>query len=599
MPRYDRPPMTQPDHPPVSFVPLALLAVALPFLIAGSAPPTSTYFNQAVAFGGCGVWLLIWALTARPSLAAQPSSAPTKLLLVAGALLVAATLTSSTPWGQRLAPLACLVLAGALMHATAAATRAARLDDWATPLMTALLVAGLLSLVVGLVQVFWPELADGRLVSYPTIAGRAIGNMRQPNQLSTLLLWAAAAAVWLGVRERQPLAVTAVVLSALVFGVALTASRTGSVGVVLLALWGLVDRRLPRPVRGLLLAMLPLYALSWWGLEQWLSAHGVMYYGEDQLKKTLHGDPSSSRGKIWANTWDMICSHPWTGVGVGAYNFIWSMTPFPGRPVAFYDHSHNIVLQLAVESGVPMALVILGCTLAALWQARPALTVADDDRARGARTALFMLVMVGVHSLLEYPLWYVYFLLPAAMLAGWLTGLVPVRPAATTALAVSRLAGAWRSVWCATGALALAGSLWSTVEYGSVAVIFEPDLSWGEPAPLAQRMAKGQRSVLWGHHADYASVTMAAKPEEVFAQFERPLYHLADTRLLIAYARALLARGEIQKATHVAARLREFHNPASADFFAACEAPGAEPSATPFQCLPDPGLPAEALRPAP
>ena len=39
-------------------------------------------------------------------------------------------------------------------------------------------------------------------------------------------------------------------------------------------------------------------------------------------------------------------------------------------------------------------------------------------RARGARTALFMLVMVGVHSLLEYPLWYVYFLLPAAMLAG-------------------------------------------------------------------------------------------------------------------------------------------------------------------------------------
>jgi O-antigen ligase len=592
--------MTTADRPSVSFLPLALLAVAFPFLIAGSAPPTSTYFNQVVAFGGCGVWLLVWSLTARPSLAAQPASTATKLLLLAGALLVAATLTSGAPWGQRFAPLACLVLAGALMHATATATHAGRLDDWAAPLMTALLVAGLLSLVVGLVQVFRPELADGRLVSYPTIAGRAIGNMRQPNQLSTLLLWSAAAAVWLGVRERQPLAVMAAVLSALVFGVALTASRTGSVGVVLLALWGLVDRRLPKPVRGLLLAMLPLYAVSWWGLEQWLSAHGVMFYGEDQLKKTLHGDPSSSRGKIWANTWDMIRAHPWTGVGVGAYNFIWSMTPFPGRPVAFYDHSHNVVLQLAVESGVPMALVILGCTLAALWMARPALTVADDDTARGARTALFMLVMVGVHSLLEYPLWYVYFLLPAAMLAGWLTGLAPVRHAdAAPAPTLSRLAGAWRPVWCATGALALAGSLWSTVEYGSVAVIFEPELSWGEPAPLAERIAQGQRSVLWGHHADYASVTMAPKPEEVFAQFERPLYHLADTRLLIAYARALLARGEIAKASHVAARLREFHNPASAEFFALCDAPGAAPSATPFQCLPDPALPAEALRPKP
>mgnify|MGYP003582019836 FL=1 len=285
--------MTSPDHPPVSFLPLALLAVALPFLIAGSMPPTSTYFNQVVAFGGCGVWLLVWALTARPSLSSQPSSGATKLLLVAGALLVAAILTSSTPWGQRLAALACRGLAGALVHATGAATRAGRIDDWVTPLMTALLVAGLLSVVVGVVQVFRPELADGRLISFPTIAGRAIGNMRQPNQLSTLLLWAAAAAVWLGVRERQPLAVLAAVLSVLVFSVALTASRTGLVGVVLLALWGAVDRRLPSPVRWLLLAMLPLYALSWWGLEQWLSAHGVMFYGEDQLKKTLHGDPGS------------------------------------------------------------------------------------------------------------------------------------------------------------------------------------------------------------------------------------------------------------------------------------------------------------------
>ena len=583
--------MTAPAHPPVSFLPLALLAVALPFLIAGSAPPTSTYFNQVVAFGGCGVWLLVWALTARPSLAAQPASTSTKLLLLAGALLVAATLTSSAPWGQRLAPLACLLLACALMHATAAATRAGRLDDWVTPLMTALLVAGLLSVVVGVVQVFRPELAEARLVSFPTIAGRAIGNMRQPNQLSTLLLWAAAAAVWLSVRERQSPKVLAVVLGVLVFGVALTASRTGLVGVLLLALWGALDRRLPKPVRWLLVAMLPLYALSWWGLEQWLSAHGVMFYGEDQLKKTLHGDPSSSRGKIWANTWDMIVAHPWTGVGVGAYNFIWSMTPFPGRPVAFYDHSHNVVLQLAVESGLPLATVVLGCVGAALWMARAALTVEDDDAAHGARAALFMLTMVGVHSLLEYPLWYVYFLLPAAVLAGWLTGLAP-RSAAAPATP-SWLAEVWRPVWGMSGALALSGALWSTVEYASVAVIFEPELSWGEPAPLEERIARGRRSVLWGHHADYASVTMAAKPEEVFSQFERPLYHLADTRLLIAYARALVARGEIDRASHVAARLREFRNPASAEFFAACGTAGI----TPFQCLPDPGLRAEALRP--
>ncbi|MFM2347836.1 MAG: hypothetical protein RL654_2589 [Pseudomonadota bacterium] len=588
--------------PPLSadrnaFLPLALLAVALPFLIAGSAPPTSTYFNQALAFGGCGLWLMVWALGTRPGTAG--SSAATRWLLGVGVLLLLATALSSAPWGQRLAPLGCLLLGGALMHAVARSCRDGQGSDWTLPLMCALLTAGLLSVVIGAVQVFAPELADGRWVAFATTPGRAIGNMRQPNQLSTLLLWAAAAAVWLSLRERRPIVQLALVLAALVFGVAMTASRTGLVGVVLLALWGLLDRRLPAPVRGLLLAMLPFYALCWIGLEQWLASHGVMFYGDDQLKKTLHGDASSSRGRIWANTWALVQAHPWTGVGVGAFNFVWSMTPFPGRPVAFFDHSHNLPLQLAVESGLPLAGAVLAGVAWGGWRARRALVDADEDRARDARTALFMLVMVGVHSLLEYPLWYVYFLLPAMMLAGWLTGSVPASGASATSREVApgwrlRL-GPW--LWSVTGALALVASVWSTVEYWTVSVIFEPELSFGQAEPLSARIERGRRSVLWGHHADYARATMARTPEEVFDAFDRPLHHLADTRLMMAYARALEGRGETARAAHVAARLREFRNPASADFFSVCDAPGSDRRPTPFQCLPDPALPAALMRP--
>jgi O-antigen ligase len=588
--------------PPLSadrnaFLPLALLAVALPFLIAGSAPPTSTYFNQALAFGGCGLWLMVWAMGTRPGTAG--SSAATRWLLGVGVLLLLATALSSAPWGQRLAPLGCLLLGGALMHAVARSCRDGHGSDWTLPLMCALLTAGLLSVVIGAVQVFAPELADGRWVAFATTPGRAIGNMRQPNQLSTLLLWAAAAAVWLSLRERRSIVQLALVLAALVFGVAMTASRTGLVGVVLLALWGLLDRRLPAPVRGLLLAMVPFYALCWVGLEQWLASHGVMFYGDDQLKKTLHGDASSSRGRIWANTWALVQAHPWTGVGVGAFNFVWSMTPFPGRPVAFFDHSHNLPLQLAVESGLPLAGAVLAGVAWAGWRARRALVDADEDRARDARTALFMLVMVGVHSLLEYPLWYVYFLLPAMMLAGWLTGSVPasVEPARPPAAAPGwrlRL-GPW--LWSVTGALALVASVWSTVEYWTVSVIFEPELSFGQAEPLSARIERGRRSVLWGHHADYARATMAKAPEEVFDAFDRPLHHLADTRLMMAYARALEGRGETARAAHVAARLREFRNPASAEFFSVCDAPGSDRRPTPFQCLPDPELPAALMRP--
>jgi O-antigen ligase len=577
----------------LSLRPMAWVAVALPFLVAGSVSPTSTYFNQVIAFGGCAMWLLVWALGVRAPDGIRPVATATRGLIGVGMLLALATLLPGAPWGQRLSPLACLLLAGALLHASAAATRAGRLDDWVVPLALALMVAGLLSVGVGAVQVFAPELADGRWVAVPTIAGRAIGNMRQPNQLSTLLLWSAAATVWLSVRQRQPVGVLAVLLALLVFGVALTASRTGLVGVLLFGLWALVDRRLPMAVRVVMGLMLPLYALSWWGLDRWLSAHDIMFYGEDQLKKTLHGDASASRGAIWRNALALIGQHPWTGVGVGAFNFVWSMTPFPDRPVAFFDHTHNLVLQLAVESGVPLTVLVLGGAVWALWRGRAGLTVADDDSARGARTALFMLVMVGVHSLLEYPLWYTYFLMPAALVAGWYTGSVPVEVPSLPAAEAGRRS-AWPALWAVAGALAVVGSLWSTVEYLRVAVIFEPELAAGEPAPLAERIATGRRSVLWGHHADYALVTMAPEPQTVFDAFERPLYHLADTRLLMAYARALAARGELERATDVAARLREFRNPLSREFFAAC---GAASGGTPFQCLPDPGLPADALRP--
>lgn len=610
---------------------LGLLAAGLPMLIASSTSPTSTFFNQWFAAFGMGAWLLWWARGQRGTVVTRPGMA-VWLLLLALLLLAAAELISPAPLGQRLIPAGCLLLAVVLAAASARSARSSDESAWLTPLMLALLGAGLASVLVSLIQVFVPELADGLLVAYPTTPGRAIGNMRQPNQLSTLLLWACAAAVWAGVRWRWGLGTLAGVLAALVLAVLLTASRTGTVGVGLLALWGLIDNRLPRRVRLLMLLALPLYGLGWWGMEQWSAQSGNVFYGDDQIKKTLHGDPSSSRGRIWANTLAMIAAHPWRGVGAGAFNFIWTMTPFADRPVAFFDHSHNLPLQLAVESGIPFALVVLGALGAAGWFGRHALLSADEARARTSRAVLFMLVMIGVHSLLEYPLWYVYFLLPAALLAGWYVGAgdaarhapgpidseiadaydswightqpMPREPIAQVQHShwpswseMRPSPYAWRG-YLAVGWLTLMLSAWTLAEYWTVMVIFDPAKSIGEPAELDVRIERGQRSVLFGHHADYAAVTMAERPELEFDRFERPLYHLLDTRIMMAYARALAARGELERARHVAARLREFHNPASDSFFAPCQSrePGA---ALAFQCGADPKLLPQWLNPDP
>lgn len=592
------------------------MAVALPLLLAGSLSPSSTFFNQVTATLGWSV-LLIFAAplaggsgwSARSVGALQAWLGSLGWLWLALVVLMLGIAVSSTPWGQRLAPLACVGLALAVSGALAGGSGGAS----GPQVLAALLLAGLLSGAVGWVQVFVPEAANGWLIAHPTAEGLAIGNIRQPNQLSTLLLWACAAAVWWALERGWRWGVLAGVLAVLVFTVVLTASRTGVVGVGMLALWGLLDRKLPGKARVLLVAAPVFYALTWWGMNTWAHAVGHAFHGGERMTATMHGYGSDSRLTTWRNTLDLIAMQPWTGVGFGAYNFAWTFTAFPGRSTAFFDHSHNLLLQLAVELGLPLASLIVALLLASLASARAGLVAADLRVARSARTALFMLAVVGVHSLLEYPLWYAYFLLPTAALWGWYCGLArkaaaqasePAAPApgpghrpegaATPAAPVvaQAVAGPWAWGLALAGALSLAGSAYALFDFWRVATIFETKIP-GAQVPLSLRIERGREGWLFGQHAEYARVTMAEQPEQVIAHFERPLFHLIDTRLMIAYAKALAGRGELAKARQVAARLREFNKPDAEEFFAEC---GPRPEA--FQCGPDPRLPYQALWPA-
>ena len=151
-----------------------------------------------------------------------------------------------------------------------------------------------------------------------------------------------------------------------------------------------------------------------------------VFGGETRFGKG--GDISSSRFGIWSNTMALIAAHPWVGVGFGEFNFAWSLTPFPNRPVAFFDHTHNLSLQFAVELGLPLAPLVLALLGWALWRALAPRSARPRRRRRrlpGLRAAFVMVLMIAVHSQLEYPLWYAYFLLPTA----FAFGLCLVRPA--------------------------------------------------------------------------------------------------------------------------------------------------------------------------
>ena len=581
----------------------ATLAIAVPTLIAYNVPPSATFFNQAAAFIGWGVFLVLVALGV--SERAWPRSRGSLALLAALAILVVAAVTASVfdhaPWPLSLSAAGTIVAAMLAVAVGAVASRAGLGERAFEAVCIGLVVAGVASSAIGLIQVFLPHLPDGAWIAEASIPGRATGNVRQPNHLSSLLLWSMAAAVWLG--ERRPAWRVALWAGAVLFAevIVLSASRTGLVGMFVLTAWGVLDRRLSRRTRIFLMAAPVLYGVLW-GVST--LAAGATHQAFEGAKR-MSGSGlyvSYSRYKIWDNALSLIAMHPWLGVGFGEFNFAWSLTPFPNRPVAFFDHAHNLMLQFGAELGVPLTLIVCGLIGYAMWAAlRNALASGRDDDADAtapmARAAFVMVFMVAVHSMLEYPLWYSYFLLPAA----FVFGLCLERPDAREALlAIGGRGDTTRPFVLASMVLVLGGAL-SLWDYARVVVIFEPP---ADAAPLDQRIADGRKSVFFGHHADYAAGTVAEHPGKVIHAFDRATHFLLDTRIMMAWANALEERGEDDKARWVAARLKEFHNEASEAFFAVCDPanvrvaaanaaasaafagkPAPSPAPTPFQCL--------------
>lgn len=539
-----------------------ILAVGAPLLVATSAVPDSVLHNQLIAVLGWGVWLGLCG----PSDAHRTLSDRLNQLLVSLCLaLLAGASWIGGQFGASLVICAGLAIAGLASTVTASQAVAFAGAFW---------LVGICSAIIALIQYFAPSMADGWFIAINSSPGRAVGNVRQPNHLATALICAIVWSAWLLQTKRLHARWAVVSIAAMVFAVTLSASRTGALSLGVLVVWGAVDRALPRPARWTLAITPLIYLLVWAGLTAFSSLDQTRFYGAERLQ--ADGDISSSRFAIWRNALALIAMHPWTGVGWGNFNFAWTFTPFPDRPVAFFDHTHNAVLQLAVELGLPATAAVLGLLGWALWRARGAWAAGAQGAQHPARAALAMLAVLAVHSLLEYPLWYAYFLLPAAWALGMFLGSAPAFATRGSAHS-SALGGAGALAFRLAGTLAIVGAAYAAWDHRRIEAIFVPP---PDAPPLKARIAEGRKSWLFGHHADYAAVT--AEPRDVHLErFRRPLHQLVDVRLLIAYIEALRANGRDTEALYAAQRLREFRRPDAQAYFKDCTA---ENPAPPFQC---------------
>ena len=524
------------------------LAAALPPLLAFNQTPAATLYNQLLALAVWGLALTVWAWSTpgwRAGLK-SPAAIGLALLLVAP---MSSVLWRSLPASLGLsatavigAGLAVLLLAQGL--SAEGRLRAAEAFCWG------LVATGLVTVVICIVQVFLPASADGLFIARSGVVGSAVGNLRQPNHLASLMMWSSIAAVFVTERRGWRVALTPLLLL-FVFTVVLSASRTGYIGIAMLALWGVFDRKLSRSARLNLLATPLMLGACWWLMSMWSAESGHAFRAASRMSE---GAGSPSRLAILRDAWALTTANPWLGVGWGEFNFAWSLTPFPTRPIAFFDHTHNLPAQLAVELGLPWAgavLALLGWALLKAW--RGAWHAQDDASLR--RAALMIVLTIGLHSLLEYPLWYAYFLLPACFALGL----------ALPADDQAKPAGS--GPWPVLGVLLIAGSAFAVWDFQRIVAIYAPS---EDAVPLHQRIATGQRSPLFSHQADYAAATTAPPGALAAAAAKRTAFSLIDARLLMHWSRSLEATGDLDGARYLADRLREFRNPTGDTWFAAC-----------------------------
>jgi hypothetical protein len=418
--------------------------------------PWVTWHSEAVVFAGVAIVSLAALASRQPGTAEGPIGVPSVVLPFAALFalaLVQWSLGILTFGGDAVAiglyvALAVLCAASGYTVAPPTADGTARAHACAGALAWTWLAAGLLSCVIALAQAFDVWTHAGWILRMPDLR-RPGGNVGQPNHLASILVLAYASGLYLLARKRiQPLAL-GLLGGMLAIGLGATESRMGALALaVLLGWWAwrrpAVAPHAPARLTWMLAVPAALLFAGWPSVLKLADLLGV-----DAAHRFTYG---TSRPELWLQLLGASWQHPLAGWGMlevaEAHNAV-AHAYGNGYPLSY---AHLLPLDIALWVGWPAAVVLCGAALVWLWRRlRP---VPDAL----AWFALAVLLVLGVHSMLEFPFAYSYFLAPCVFLLGMVQGARGDRSVVT----MPRRAGL---AACAAFTALLA---WSAVEYVAI-----------------------------------------------------------------------------------------------------------------------------------
>jgi hypothetical protein len=467
-----------------------------------------------------------------------------------------------------------------------------RLMPW---LVSAWIVAAVISSVLGVLQYLDMASALSPWVNQPAFKGDAFANLRQRNQFASLtsiglvaLLSASYALLRVEGkphagrfnRQRYTVAAALVLLNVLAIGAACSMSRTAVlqwVVVSVLALlwaWRQNARRTQNAQNGRvaqeeqsaeveqsrqdmhsnfawhgLVLSAPLLLLLWSFVMPLLAQQITGQQGANLALRVAgaSGDYGvcGSRSVLWTNVWQLIVQKPLLGWGWGETDLAHFLTLYKGQRFCdILDNAHNLPLHLALEFGVPLAACVLLCVVSWVWLRKP-----WQEREIWRVMTWGVLLVVGLHSLLEYPLWYGPFQMAVGLSVGLLWG-KPNDDHTTT-----HHNEAW-SLFVAS--VFFVTCLYAAWDFNRVSQIYKP-VAQRDPIYSSNPLAYAKQSWLFRNQAEFAELTLqpltASNAQAVYDQAQRVVHYSPETRVvqrLIDSARLL---GHDDEADHWALRL--------------------------------------------
>jgi O-antigen ligase len=513
---------------------IVLLCVALPWLNPFASSPSTAVIPLLVSWmmAACALLAVVELPLAKPRWTRVE-------VVVCGVLL--AWLAASLLWVPQVVDRALTMgLVASLMCVwlmAAVGRRAAADESLLRWLVAGLLAAAVISAVLGVLQYLGLARELSPWVNQP-LKGDAFANLRQRNQFASLTsLGLVALLGWVAARAKSHSmtpkcwALAFAVLNVLAAGVACSVSRTGAVQWalvgVLMAAWGWRsakrDAALGKGLVWLALAA-PVLVAVWSVVMPWLALQTTGEWGASMILRVTGQaqDYAACGGRrvLWANVLTMIAQHPWLGWGWGETDYAHFMTGYSSmRFCDMLDNAHDFPLHLALEFGVPFALAVLALIGAWILRRTP-----WREQQAWRVMAWCLMVVLGLHSLLEYPLWYGPFQMTLGLAIGllWAAPNAPVKQEAQEGPML-------------VAALLFIGCLYAAWDFNRVGQIYRQAAS-RDAAYRDNPLHHAKQSWLFKNQADFAELTtQTVTPDNakaLYSQALRVMHYSPEARVV-------------------------------------------------------------------